>query len=298
MNKDKYTWNMPNNSDGSRERIAVFDINPLLNKKRASPAPLSKTVRSFYVLTWFQRAGFQVTINSKTYDIPDNSLLFLYPNDVVSHSDSGQVSGVSISFTEEYFESLRTVFAECVYSCMRVIPHYIRVSDDDFSRSITNRIQLLREECAYGLADEMRPHGMNLALSHLFVAIARLLISKGYLKVKQKMTKDDALYHAFLVLLDEHYADFKIVEQFAHELGISKRKLHMLIKTMNGEDTFLDMLHKKRIERAQWLILVKKVKLGDVFDMVGYDTYAHFSKVFKKYVDFTPTEYLWLLTDE
>lgn len=53
----------------------------------------------------------------------------------------------------------------------------------------------------------------------------------------------------------------------------------------------MDYFTKVRIEKAKLLIKDIKFKTYQVAELVGYDDPAYFSKVFKKVVGISPTEY-------
>ncbi|RXG26819.1 helix-turn-helix domain-containing protein [Leeuwenhoekiella palythoae] len=53
----------------------------------------------------------------------------------------------------------------------------------------------------------------------------------------------------------------------------------------------LAYIHKKRIERAQYLIVTTNKTLLDIAFETGFNTLPHFSKIFKKQVQITPAAY-------
>jgi len=56
--------------------------------------------------------------------------------------------------------------------------------------------------------------------------------------------------------------------------------------------TFVEYVICERIEMAKQLIISRpNVSLRNIAEMVGYDDYYHFSKIFKKYTGFSPIEY-------
>jgi two-component system, response regulator YesN len=63
-----------------------------------------------------------------------------------------------------------------------------------------------------------------------------------------------------------------------------------LFKTQTGEN-FVDYLTKIRIEKAKVLLRNVKIKTYEVGQMVGYEDATYFSKVFKKVVGVSPSEY-------
>ena len=76
----------------------------------------------------------------------------------------------------------------------------------------------------------------------------------------------------------------------AADAGISESHLCRLLKNETGE-TFVNILNKIRIQRAEHLIATGTYKVYEVAELVGFSNYAYFYQVFRKLAGVTPTEY-------
>ncbi|WP_028548909.1 response regulator transcription factor [Paenibacillus sp. UNC451MF] len=84
------------------------------------------------------------------------------------------------------------------------------------------------------------------------------------------------------------------LDMVAGKLGITPTYFsHYFKKKMN--ETFVQYRLRKRIEKAKQLLSIPHYKIIDIVTEVGYDSYPHFSRLFKKATGYSPTEYRSLL---
>jgi two-component system, response regulator YesN len=89
--------------------------------------------------------------------------------------------------------------------------------------------------------------------------------------------------------LDRMYAHRISLKEMAQKYFISPNYLSHLFKQEKGQ-SFINYLIQKRLKAAISL-LEKDISLYEVARLVGYDDYAHFSKLFKKHVGQSPVDY-------
>lgn len=110
---------------------------------------------------------------------------------------------------------------------------------------------------------------------------------------EQKKKPDDSNAHLIVEEitreLDRLYAHRISLKELAQKYFISPNYLSHLFKQEKGL-SFINYLIQKRLDVAIAL-LEKDISLYEVARMVGYDDYAHFSKLFKKHVGQSPVDY-------
>ena len=103
--------------------------------------------------------------------------------------------------------------------------------------------------------------------------------------------KDDSTYIVDLAkqYAKEHLKEEISLEKIEGELNISRNYFCCLFKEATGE-TFWDYITRIRVEKAKEL-LGTNMKNYEIILEVGYENPSYLSKVFKKYVGLTPTQY-------
>jgi two-component system response regulator YesN len=100
---------------------------------------------------------------------------------------------------------------------------------------------------------------------------------------------------AAIQYIDEHlFEDVLSLEKVAGKLGLTPTYFSHYFKKHTNE-TFVQHRMRKRIDRAKQLLAVPHYKIIDIVAEVGYESYPHFTRVFKKATGYSPTEYRGLL---
>lgn len=91
--------------------------------------------------------------------------------------------------------------------------------------------------------------------------------------------------------IEKHYMDPALgLNEVCSYLGVSTSYFSALFKETTGE-TFMDLLIRTRIQKAQDLLEHTSLKNYEIAERVGYSDPHYFSVVFKKMTGRTPTEY-------
>lgn len=91
-------------------------------------------------------------------------------------------------------------------------------------------------------------------------------------------------------IIHERYAQHISLNQVAQELNITPFYLSKLVKKQVGK-TFTDYLIQYRIERAKELLLQNKRSVKEITYEVGFNSQNYFAKIFKKYTQYSPSDY-------
>ncbi len=91
-------------------------------------------------------------------------------------------------------------------------------------------------------------------------------------------------------LIEERYQEDITMEQMAERVNLSPHYFSKVFKAQAGEN-FIDFLTQVRIHKAIELMKNSQLSLKEICYAVGYKDPNYFSRVFKKVVGLTPSEY-------
>ncbi|MNR40418.1 Arabinose operon regulatory protein [compost metagenome] len=94
-------------------------------------------------------------------------------------------------------------------------------------------------------------------------------------------------------MIEEQLTDNLSLAHYADKLFVNASYLSSLFKQEMGIN-FVDYVHQKRIERAKPLLKEQSLKIQEVAHAIGYTDEAHFSKTFKKWTGYSPSQYVKL----
>jgi two-component system response regulator YesN len=110
-----------------------------------------------------------------------------------------------------------------------------------------------------------------------------------YMKL-HRLTKSDKIADLAQQYIHAHYGDPELkVEQIAQHVFINASYLRAIFKKAHGV-TVTDYVTKLRMHTAKDLLFSGDMKVSDVSTKVGYNDPAYFSRAFKKYYGYAPSE--------
>lgn len=115
------------------------------------------------------------------------------------------------------------------------------------------------------------------------------LSPRPFLSWSQSMGKTDYVAAAKRYV-DSHILERVLVQDVAAAIGITPNYLSSLFKRQLGQN-FMDYVNATKVKYACTLLQDGKHMVYEVSHMLGYDNAYYFTKVFKRYMKMTPTEY-------
>ncbi|GAB4034296.1 hybrid sensor histidine kinase/response regulator transcription factor [Spirosoma gilvum] len=101
---------------------------------------------------------------------------------------------------------------------------------------------------------------------------------------------EDKFLQQLHTAIDTHLADSTFgVDELARQVGMSRRTLHRKLATVANQSAN-DIIRQYRLKRAAQLLLAGH-NVSETAYLVGYESPAHFSLIFKEFFQKTPTEY-------
>lgn len=113
----------------------------------------------------------------------------------------------------------------------------------------------------------------------------------SYVKPQSTIDYTNHIVKATREYLESHYTDDISLEDMASQVNISPQYFSKLIKKTTGFN-FIDWLSMLRVKKAKELLTNSSLTVKEVCFMVGYKDPNYFSRIFKKRIGITPSEYV------
>lgn len=117
------------------------------------------------------------------------------------------------------------------------------------------------------------------------------ILITSYVKSQSNIDYSNHIVKATKEYLEKHYTEDISLENVAAQVNISPQYFSKLIKKTTGFN-FIDWLSMLRVKKAKELLTNSNLTVKEVCFMVGYKDPNYFSRIFKKRIGITPSEYI------
>ncbi len=122
-------------------------------------------------------------------------------------------------------------------------------------------------------------------------AYQKFIYITGFVKPQISIDYSNKIVQATKDYLETHYSEEISLENVAEQVNISPQYFSKLIKKNTGFN-FIDWLSMLRVKKAKELLSNSNYTVKEVCFMVGYKDPNYFSRIFKKRIGITPSEYV------
>ena len=230
---------------------------------------------SFLEIMFIDSGQGTIEIDKKSYKASKDDIVIYLPNHMhKEYSDKKQIMH-AIFFGVKYTHSLKRMFESCnppfVFNSKENGPLFLRLFKTLISESKES----------------------NLAYSD---KITNCLVKTIILKILQMASdnKEAAKSNEFIkeiqTYLDEHYLEDIKLDEYYDSLPFSKYYIARFFKSCMGV-TPVNYIISKRMDDARDLLINSDKKIKDISNEVGYKDIYYFTKIFKKEIGVSPSEY-------
>lgn len=135
-------------------------------------------------------------------------------------------------------------------------------------------------------------HFMELSGEQLIeFAYQKFIYHTSFVKQQNSIDYSNHIVQVTKEYLENHYAEDISLEDVAEQVNISPQYFSKLIKKTTGFN-FIDWLSMLRVKKAKELLTNSNLTVKEVCFMVGYKDPNYFSRIFKKRIGITPSDYI------
>ena len=248
----------------------------------------------FYVISLKKIVSGEITYGRTKYDCDTGTLLFSAPNQTYTVKDIVISSEAwFIAFHEDFIRGLDirkriksyNFFNYNVNEALHLSPKEEKTIKTIF-RNIEAEYQNNQDEFS-----------KEIIISHLETL---LRYSDRFYKRQFLHRKDlnKALFTRFTEIMDAYFDSNQLeekgiptVEWLANQLGVSRRYMSDTLKAETGK-TAVDQINLYLVEEAKDLLLAPNATIAETAYKLGFEYPQYFSRLFKKKVGISPTEYI------
>lgn len=242
----------------------------------------------FFLCVLFTKGSGIHEIDFDSYEVGPGSVFFLKPGQTHSWKFNSTPEGYIFFHTQDFYEFhfSNSKLSQFPFYFSHTNPPFLRLSVED-TNAIATRFKEINTEYYMQLpykeqkiANLINLVYMDLARRYSTVENTREISSVAYLQALETLEKS----------IDIHFKEEKSASFYASQLHISPKHLNRITKNTIDKTTTEVIIERVMLE-AKRLIVHTDRSLSSISEMLGYDDYAYFSKVFKMKSGMTPYDF-------
>lgn len=219
-------------------------------------------------------------INDEYYSLIKGDMVLIKPG-ILHKASGGAYDRILINFTPNY---LNTYFSPKAISVL------LKCFDKEFFTipfEHRNKVVSLIEKISVLLGEEKE--------ELTFIYITELLnllceITNQLSESEEKRIEDENLIEKILHYINKSYADIENISQISDKFFITKQHLCRIFKNATNTSV-VEYLNRVKIKKACSLLEDSEKSILEISLLCGFNSSVYFCKIFKKLMNFTPTEY-------
>ncbi|WP_291136146.1 AraC family transcriptional regulator [Flavobacterium sp. UBA7663] len=240
----------------------------------------------FYVLVLFTNGTGLHKIDFDLFDIKKGSLFLMQPGQIHLWELSSDIDGYIVFFSKEIYNLHfrdKKIEEYLFFQSSKNKPELVLNIDE--MKQIQPYFELMVNE---NQEDQLQKKDKMLnLLDCILVEILRIYnIESNHLT----STYNHKLKE-FEILLEQFYKTEKSPSFYADKMAITLKHLNRICKNILNI-TITELITRRVILESKRIMVDKNRNIAQIADELGYSNYSYFSKLFKKNVGMTPTEFI------
>jgi AraC-like DNA-binding protein len=262
------------------------DLSKHLNKNKDIVHKPHK--HNFYLCVIFTSGSGKHEIDFNTYTIKTGSVFFLIPGQThfwtFKNKPEGYIFFHSQDFYEVYFANKKVTHFPFYYSHKN--PPHLILNPEEITKTVSRFKELYFE---YIKKEKYTKEKIISLIDLLYIDLTRIytnstpsdiIITSSYLHILRQLENTIELF----------YKENKSAAFYANTLNITPKHLNRVTKTTINKTT-TELITERVLLEAKRLIVHSNNSLSNIGEILGYEDYAYFSKVFKKNTTVTPIQF-------
>jgi len=242
----------------------------------------------FFLCVLFTKGTGTHEIDFNNYDIRPGCVFFLKPGQTHLWKFDSSPEGFIFFHTRDFFEFgfSNTKLTQFPFYYSQENPPNLQLTSDDLTL-MKNRFMEINTE--FHKNAPFKEQKLRSLVNLAYIDLARL-----YTSLESHQIVGSTTYHTSLrkleAFIQKFYRSEKSVAFYAEKLNITTKHLNRITTTTIGK-TPSKIIQERVILEAKRLLVHSEDSLAEISDLLGFEDYAYFSRVFKSKTWSTPSSF-------
>ena len=242
---------------------------------------------TLYKFIWVQSGSLRLEIDHVPTTLVKGEIIPLTP---LHHIEFKAINGEYLTLL---FNSTSIVFSDMTMRCRVMVFFFNGTSNVMQLKLSESQVASLRDitdslTSEYAIKDNLQEEMLRILLKRFIILCTR--IAREKFSVSPEREKAFDMVRQFYVLVDNHFKEKKMVQDYADMLHRSPKTLSNLFTTC-GLPSPLRIIHERIEAEAKRLLLYSQKSAKEITEILGFEDQATFSRFFKKMTGESVSEY-------
>lgn len=246
----------------------------------------------FWELVYVDKGQVEIGREDQVKTLSQGEMIFHRPNEfhaIRAHNSSPNffvISFVCTSPAMAHFEGFHTALDKSLKSFLSSIMHEAEKTFEIPKNDPTLKKLIKKENAALG-GEQL----IKLYLEELLIHLIRGIAEKGSGTVfPSKESMESHLVTDIKHYMEENVGEIFRIDALCKKIGYGKSYLSRIFREQTGQ-TLATYAIKAKIKKAKQLMRESNLNFAQISDRLAFDNPQYFSRVFKRIVGMTPTEF-------
>ncbi|WP_024772169.1 AraC family transcriptional regulator [Aquimarina macrocephali] len=276
----------------SDKKDLPFFMRPLLHEKNRDRKKRDPHRHTYHEIIYFKSGEALQNIDDEIINLKTPNTFYLIERGQVHDFIKGKnMQGFLIRFDSELIPFQKTIdnisFLSIIHNISKVNTIILGKEDVSQFEAILNQLhyEYLSPLYSYG-----RRNTIVFLLLTLLVKLQRKCNEINSDEQNLNQSYEKKMYYKFLELLELNFSSYHECDFYAHELGLSNRKLTEITMFVNGSSSKKIIIDRIIIE-AKRLLLYSQISSKEISFILGFESPSYFSRLFKNKTGESPNSY-------
>lgn len=268
--------------------LEVFSVGDL---RRRGKEQVRVTHRyEFHTLVCVTQGTCTQMVDFKSISCEPGSLLVVRAGQAHNYGQSDDWDGWNLVFRPEFVLPVSTTSHDLKLALdLESLPEHMTLSSQEL-RKATDLFQQMREDTLMDVLVGAPQEDVHRLLRHqLHTLLTRLSILQGR-RQTQLVSPASQRFQRFQQLVDQRFAQWHKVADYASQLGYSEKSLARAVAAATGMPAKAFIAARINLE-AKRLLVHMDMPVTTIAEKLGFDEATNFSKFFRREVGCTPAEF-------